>query len=129
MIILFDSICNLCSASVKFIIKRDKHAVFKFVPFQSDTGKQLLKQNQIDIFSAQTLILIKNYTIYCKSDAVLEISKHLSGIWKLADIFKIIPRIIRDFIYDSISKYRYAWFGKKAECMLPDDEIKSRFLE
>ena len=129
MIIIFDGICNLCTSLIKFIIKRDKSAVFKIVPFQSDTCKHLTKEYQIDGYGSQTLILIKNNTIYSKSDAVLEISKYLGRIWKIASIFKIIPRFIRDSIYDVITKYRYKWFGKKAECMIPDDDIINRFLE
>ena len=42
--------------------------------------------------------------------------------------FKIVPLVIRDFIYDWIAKNRYCWFGKKEECMIPTPEMKARFV-
>ncbi len=129
MLILFDGLCNLCSSSVNFIIKRDKDAVFRFSPIQSNYGKYQLSRFNIDENIPRTLVLIYNNTIYQKSDAVIEIGKYLGWFWKLSSIFKLIPRLIRNTVYDFITGHRYQWFGKRADCMIPDDETKWRFLE
>ncbi|SNR34560.1 Predicted thiol-disulfide oxidoreductase YuxK, DCC family [Lutibacter agarilyticus] len=128
-IILFDGVCNLCNASVNFIIKHDKKERFIFASLQSDAAKEILlhfpaKKNKLD-----SVLLVENNVIYDKSTAALLISSKLSGGFKLVSIFKLIPKFIRDAIYDFIAKNRYAWFGKKETCMLPAPEIKNRFLE
>ena len=128
-IIIFDGLCNLCSGSVNFIIKRDKHGLFHFTPFQSDAAVNLLTEYKINPDDFKSLILIKNKQLYVKSDGALEIVKDLNGLWKLLFIFIIVPRAIRNYCYDIIAENRYKWFGKKAECMIPDPDIKSRFLK
>ena len=128
-IILFDGVCNLCNASVNFIIKHDKKERFTFASLQSDAAKEILlhfpaKKNKLD-----TVLLVENEVIYDKSIAALLISSKLSGGFRFLCIFKLIPKFIRDAIYDFIAKNRYHWFGKKETCMLPTSEIKKRFLE
>ncbi|CAM4066739.1 thiol-disulfide oxidoreductase DCC family protein [Lederbergia lenta] len=126
-IILFDGICNFCHSSIQFIIKRDPNAYFLFSSLQSDIGQSLLKQNKIP-FTMDSMILIENGKVYDKSSAVLRICKNLSGLWKYMYIFVIIPLPIRDLIYNIVAKNRYKWFGKKDTCILPNHEIRKRFL-
>ena len=126
-IILFDGICNFCNSSVNFIIENDKNDVFRFASLQSDFTKEL--RNTINIpDEIDSIILILNGKCFTKSDAVLEISRNLNGFWKLFYAFIVIPKFIRNFFYDIIAKNRYKWFGKKEVCMIPSEEIKSKFL-
>jgi predicted DCC family thiol-disulfide oxidoreductase YuxK len=127
-IIIFDGVCNLCEYSIQFIIKHDAKAKFKFVSAQSELGRKLQEANGIDTIKDGTVILIKNKLPLVRSDAALEIAKDLDGIWRYLYIFKILPRKVRDYLYSVVSKYRYQWFGKKEECLLPDKSIKDRFL-
>ncbi|MCH8942761.1 MAG: DUF393 domain-containing protein [Bacteroidetes bacterium] len=129
MIVFFDGVCNLCVSSVKFIIKRDRNIKFKFVSFQSETGKKLLHLHEYKNKEFDTLILLKNEKIYTKSTAALLISKELNGLWNLLYVFIVLPKLIRDPLYLFISNNRYKWFGKKDFCWLPSPEHKSRFLE
>ena len=127
-IIIFDGVCNLCEYSVKFIVKHDRQARFKFVSSQSESGKVLQRTYGVDTLRDGTVILLKDDQVYVKSDAAVEIAKDLDGLWSFLYIFKFILRPVRDFIYSKISKNRYRWFGKKNECLLPDNTIKDRFL-
>jgi len=129
LIIIFDSICNLCVESVQFVIKYDKNAKFKFLQFQSRLGQNYLENYNLKFKNLETLVLIRNDKIYLKSDAALEIAKHLDGKWKYLYVFKIIPRFLRDAIYMYISRNRYKFFGKKDICMTPSKEIQERFLD
>ena len=129
MIVFFDGVCNLCEGSVKFIIKRDKYKKFRFVSFQSETGKKLLKKHHYINEKFDTLVLLKQAKIFTKSTAVLLISKELNGLWKLLSIFIFLPKFIRDPLYLFISNNRYKLFGKKDICWIPKPELKSRFLE
>ncbi len=128
-IILFDGVCNLCNASINFIIKRDKKRIFRYTPLQSNEGKKLLDKYSLISNELNTVILIEENTVYTKSTAFIEITKSLSGAWKIARILKIIPKNIRDFLYDIIAGKRYKWFGKRNECIIPNENYKDLFLE
>jgi predicted DCC family thiol-disulfide oxidoreductase YuxK len=128
-IIIFDGLCNLCNTFVQFIIRIDQNGIFKFTPMQSETAGEIFKQYKIDFKNMDTVILLKNNTIFYQSDAVLEIVKALKYPWKAFYFFKFIPKFIRDGIYNVIASNRYTWFGKRDSCMIPTEDIKSRFLD
>lgn len=128
-IILFDGVCNLCSGSVQFVIKRDPAAYFRFASLQSDFGQQQLKKLGLDQEFFHSIILISGDTVYQRSDAALEIAKKLSGAWPLLYGFKILPRFLRDAVYNLIGRNRYTLFGKKDACWIPTPELKSRFKD
>jgi len=127
-IILFDGVCNLCSSIVRFIIKRDKQGLFLFSALQSESGQQLLKKYGLSESDFNSFVLIKNDKCYQKSTAGLILLHDLGGLWNFFYIFRFIPVVIRDFIYDLVAKYRYRIFGKKDTCMIPDKDLLSRFL-
>ncbi|MGF2615938.1 thiol-disulfide oxidoreductase DCC family protein [Rossellomorea vietnamensis] len=127
-VILFDGVCNLCNNTVQFIIKRDDRAYFKFASLQSDAGKVVIEKFQINP-KIDSIILIEQNKFYVKSEAALRVSKNLGGFWKVFFVFMVIPKKIRDKVYDFIAQNRYKWFGKRDSCMLPSSEMKKRFLE
>ena len=129
-IILFDGVCNLCNTSVNFIIKKDKKNKFMFTSLQSDVAKKLLLQfnSKINDNNLGSIVLIKQNKIYYKSTAALIIGKELKFPYNLSFLFIIIPKFIRDFIYDVIAKNRYKWFGKKDTCIIPSEDELNRFL-
>lgn len=129
-LILFDGVCNLCNASVQFVIKNDKKNTFLFVPLQSVTGKQIISEFNIDTAKVDSILLyIPKKGLFSKSTAALKIANKLHFPWNWLSVFFIIPPFIRNWVYDFIAKNRYKWFGKKEFCMIPTQELKSKFLE
>ena len=128
-VVLFDGVCNLCSGAVQFIIKRDPSAYFKFASLQSAYGQQQLTRFGLDPNSLHSVILIQGDTIYQRSDAALEIVRKLGAGWPLLFGFKILPRFLRDAVYNLIAGNRYRLFGKKDSCWIPTPELKSRFKD
>ena len=128
-IIIYDGVCHFCHHSVNFIIKRDPNKVFRFTPIQSDFAQSLMNKYQLNTKSIDTFILIKHQQSYDQSDAILEITKDLSGYWYLLRFFKILPTSIRNFIYRTIAKNRYRLLGKSESCIIPTDDIKERFID
>ena len=127
-IILFDGVCNFCDSSVQFIIKRDPAAHFLFTSLQSEKGLELTKKYAIPE-DVDSLVLIENGKAFTKSSAALRIAKKLDGLWHLFFLFILVPRKIRDGVYDYVAKNRYKWFGKKEDaCMLPSPEQRKRFI-
>lgn len=128
-IILFDGVCNLCDASVNYVIKHDKNDLFRFVPLQSDLGQLILKHIGINPSHIDSIILYEpGIAYYYKSSAVVEIAKGLSGIFTWFTLFQILPTVFRDYVYDYVAKNRYKWYGKKQECLVPNKEVVSKFL-
>lgn len=127
-VILFDGVCNLCSGSVQFILKRDKEKRFLFASLQSAYGQKLLQQFKLPVDNFNSFILYQDEKIFSKSTGALKMFSQLSG-WKWVKVFWIVPKFIRDAIYNLIAKNRYKWFGKKEECWLPTPELKERFLD
>ena len=128
-VILFDGVCNLCNASVQFVIKHDKKRLFRFASLQSSFVEKVLKENKLSSNTFNSFILLDNNKIYTRSTAALLVAKNLSGLTKLLYGFIIVPKFIRDFIYNMIAKNRYKWFGKQETCWLPTPQLKSLFFE
>ena len=127
-IVLFDGDCNFCDASVQFIIKRDPYAHFYFTSLQSEKGHQLKKQYDIGE-DEDSVVLIEKGKAYTQSSAALRIAKKLDGLWHLFFLFILVPRPVRDSLYNYVAKNRYRWFGKKEDaCALPSPEMRKRFL-
>ena len=129
-IILFDGVCNLCNDSVIKVIKNDKKNVFLFTALQSEAGEIILKDLGIDTSKVDSIILYdpeKGY--YIMSSAALRIMNEFSGLWKLMQIFRILPAGFNNIFYDYIARNRYKWFGKKDFCMIPTPELKAKFLD
>ncbi|MEH6346085.1 MAG: thiol-disulfide oxidoreductase DCC family protein [Bermanella sp.] len=127
-IVIFDGVCNFCNDAVNFIIKRDPNARFAFTPMQSPLAKELMAQYKINNVGIDTFLLIKDGQSLEFSSAALEISKGLTGYWYLFTVFKLVPRSMRDFVYKLFARNRYRLFGKASSCMVPSQDIRSRFV-
>ena len=127
-IVLFDGVCILCNKSVQFIIRNDPKVKFRFATIQSEIGQLLLGQLELPLDRFDSIVYISDNKFYIKSTAVLQIIKELGRWWQALYCFIIIPRILRDMVYNMIAKRRYTWFGKSETCMIPPPEFSARFL-
>lgn len=138
-VVLFDGVCNFCDASVNFIIEHDRDGYFRFAPLQSDAGMKLAAEHGLasdmansetenDLIPIDSVILIENGEAYTHSTAALRIVRRLGGIWSLMYAFIIVPRPVRDLAYRLFARYRYRFFGRKDQCMIPTPEVRERFL-
>ncbi len=127
--LFFDGVCALCNGLVKFVIRQDVGGKVRFSTLQSPLGQEILKTEKIDGELLETVVYKKGGVVFKKSDAILELLNDLGGIWKLANVGKIFPRVFRDFLYDAVARSRYSIFGKYDQCMVPGPEIRGRFLD
>lgn len=128
-IVLFDGVCNFCDDTVQFVIKCDPFAVLRFAPLQSETGQRLLETHGLSKTDLDTMVLIDGDRCFTRSTAALEICSRLPEPWNSLRLFRIVPRFIRDVVYNLIARNRYRWFGKKETCMVPTPDIRRRFLQ
>lgn len=127
-IVLFDGVCNLCNGFVNFLIKQDRYAKLSFASLQSDAAQNLFQSQQISLHGVDSVVFLKDGVPAVKSDAVIEILKFLGGGWRLAVLGYMIPKPIRNLIYDWVARNRYRWFGKRPACLIPNQDILNRFL-
>lgn len=120
--------CNLCNASVQWILKRDRQEQFRFAALQSAVGQQLLQRHGLASENFDTVVLVQGERIFLRSDAALQIVRHIGGLWAFFYVFKIVPRPLRDAVYNFVARNRYRWFGRREACMLPRPEWEGRFL-
>jgi predicted DCC family thiol-disulfide oxidoreductase YuxK len=128
-IILFDGVCNLCNGSVIFILQREKSPIFHFASIQSEAGKKLQEWCGLPSDYSQAVILIDAGKLYSGSTAALNIGRFLRFPWSFVSYLGfIVPRFIRVWVYNQIAIHRYQWFGKREVCMVPMENLKTRFL-
>lgn len=128
-IVFFDGECNLCNKAVQFIIKRDPKEKFRFVALQSNYAKNVLKAHKIACETPDTIVVLDGNKLYLRSAAVLYVLRHLTWYGKLLSVFLLVPRPLRDAVYQWCAKNRYRWFGKRESCMLETPALKRRFIE
>ena len=128
-IILFDGVCNFCNAGINFVINQDRKKVFRFAALQSEAGQRLLQQYSLPKKDFNSFILIDGGIVYKSSTAGLRLYNKLPWFWKWTQIFWIVPKFLRDRVYNIIARNRYNWFGKKEECMIPNEGVKNRFIQ
>ena len=128
-LILFDGVCNLCNAWVRFVIRRDPAGIFRFVAQQSPSGQAIIEDHMRGVVALSSVILIEGNAIYTESEAILQILTRLGPPWSWMALLRIVPRRFRDACYRFIVRHRYQWFGRTEVCQVPSADIRSRFLD
>ncbi len=127
-VVIFDGVCNLCNGAVNFIITHDPDARFLFTPGQSELAAKLANQHDIQESLDETFVLIQANECYYRSDAALQIASQLTGGWRFLRFLRIVPRVLRDWVYRIVAGHRYDWFGRRDMCMTPADDVARRFV-
>lgn len=125
-VLFFDGVCGLCNFWVDLVMKVDRQELMRFSPLQSSFAEKRLPQPLREELS--TLVLLVGEAIYTKSDAVLKIGPLIGGIWKISIVGYLMPKRVRDGLYDFVVRHRYQWFGKKETCRIPTSEERARFI-
>ncbi len=129
IVLLIDGHCNMCHGLAKFVVGRDKRAVFRFASLQSELGRRLLQEGGMPEDALETFVMVDNGKYYTKSTAALRIGRKLGWPWSVAYPAIVVPRFVRDRVYRFVARRRYRWFGRSESCLLPTPDMRSRFLE
>lgn len=127
-VLIFDGECNLCNRSVQFVIRHDRKERFLFAQLQSEFAQKIVNNLPGLYQLPDSFIILYNGKCYFKTDAVILSGRLLGGFFRLLAILRLIPRFLRDSVYDRIAANRYRWFGKRDRCMIPGPELMKRFL-
>ena len=128
-IIFFDGVCNFCNKTVDFLYSKNNKRTIFYSSLQSEFAKSFLPKEYLEKEEFDTIYYYSNGVLYSKSTAVLKALKELKGIYRMLSIFIFIPPIIRNFVYDFISRRRHKIFGSIDTCRIQSEEEKIYFLE
>jgi len=128
-VVLFDGVCNLCAGAVQFVLRRDRAGRFRFAALQSAAAQQLLATAGVVRPALDSIVLVEPDRTSTRSTAVLRIAMGLRFPWPLAAVLLLVPRPLRDLVYDLVARRRYRWFGQRASCWVPTAATRARFLD
>ena len=127
-IFVFDGKCVLCSNAAQFVLKHDRRRRFRLVPAQSALGRALYNHYGLDARNYTTNILIVDGMAWLKSESSLRIFQLIGLPWSLAATARVLPRSVRDWLYDIIARNRIKWFGARDNCLVSVPGHEDRFL-
>lgn len=127
-VILFDGVCKLCNAWSNFIIKHDHQHVFKLCSVQSNEGQKILRHFGLSTEVYESMLVVEGNAVYQQSDAFFQVVARLGYPWKFICVFCMVPKLLRNWIYDRIALNRYRLFGKYDTCLLPAADHDARYL-
>jgi predicted DCC family thiol-disulfide oxidoreductase YuxK len=126
-VILYDGVCIFCSGWVHFVVRRDTARRFRFTPMQSPYGRQLAQAVGIDPDDPDTNAVIIDGRALRRSDGALAVLSKLP-CWSWVNSLFLIPRPLRDALYDFIARNRYRLFGRYDACDLAPAELAGRII-
>jgi predicted DCC family thiol-disulfide oxidoreductase YuxK len=127
-IIVFDGYCALCAGWAAFALRHDRVGRYRLLSAQSPLGRALYIHYGLDPQDYETNILIENGLAWFKSEGSIRMAEGLGLPWSLAGIFRIMPRRLRDRLYEAVARNRLRWFGKRTTCYRPAATFAERFL-
>jgi predicted DCC family thiol-disulfide oxidoreductase YuxK len=127
-VLFFDGVCNVCSASVQFVITHERTPTLRFASLQSDLARQVLPPLGVDPGRLESLVLVEDGVAFSHSTGALRTARYLRTPWSWVAALVVVPRPLRDLVYRLIAASRYRLFGKKDACWLPSPALRARFL-
>ena len=128
-LVVFDGVCNLCSATVRTIAAMDRDGVIAFTPVQSAYGRKLCRRAGVDPDAPSTFLFFDHGRAKKSSEAALALAARLPAPWPALRLLAIVPRPLRDAAYGVVARNRYRVFGRRRACLRPDAALAGRFVE
>ena len=128
-IIIFDGHCVLCSRFARFVLRHDRHAVFRLMAAQTPVGQAIYGHLHLDPVQFETNVLLENGQAWFKSAGTIRMFEHLGFPWSLCSVLRVVPRSLLDRLYELIARNRLRWFGSQSLCFLADPVHRDRFIE
>lgn len=128
-IVLFDGACNLCHATVGWVLRHDRQGLFRFASLQSDAARRALAAAGAPSELPEGMVVLDEAGVHIRSDAAIRIVSRLGFPWNVAAVSRVLPRRLRDAVYQWVADNRYRWFGRREVCAVPAADVAGRFLD
>jgi len=129
-ILFYDGHCALCHGAVKFVLKHDRSGkAFRFAPLQGATFQSRVSAGARADLPDSVVVLTESGALLFRSNAFIYILRRLGGGWGiLGGVLAVVPRPLRDVVYNFIARIRYRVFGTRDElCPMVPPELRARF--
>ena len=126
-IVFYDGQCGLCNRSVRWLIRIDRKAIFRYATLQGNAAQKTLDEKLWK--AVNTFVLYTDDGVYIKSEAFFEALKIVGGGWRFFGIFRFLPLRVRDMVYDWVARNRFRVFAQYDHCLVPSDHHRSLFLD
>jgi predicted DCC family thiol-disulfide oxidoreductase YuxK len=131
-VLLYDGLCGLCDSTVQVALRGDRRGVVRFAPLQGPFAAGVMRRHP-ELAAVDSLVMVEEVdgreTVRVKSDAVFALAHHMGGPWRFWGVFRLVPRLVRDAVYDLVARSRYRIFGRRDACRIPTPEERARFLD
>lgn len=127
-LIVFDGECGFCSRDIDYVLRHDSEGLFRFTPAQSELGTALMRHYGFRTDNYETSLLIDNGVAHARSDGVLLVLQRLGSVSRFAALLRIVPRPLRDAVYDFVARNRMKIAGRRSTCRMPTPEERERFI-
>jgi predicted DCC family thiol-disulfide oxidoreductase YuxK len=133
-IVFYDGLCGLCNGLNQFLLKRDKHDHFRFASLQSKFANSVLQRHGVSALDLDTVYVVLDYEkanerLLARSDAILHVLRQLGGVWSVFQLVRVIPKFLRNGVYNVVARNRYRMFGKYDTCLMPEERYRRKFLD
>jgi predicted DCC family thiol-disulfide oxidoreductase YuxK len=125
---LYDGVCVLCSGAVQYVLRHEREPLIRFVAIQSREGRALATSHGIDADDPETFLFIDQTGVNRRMDGVLALFAHVGWPGRAVRLLRVLPRPIRDQLYDLLARHRYRLFGRRAACEMPSLAQRHRFV-
>ena len=128
-IIVFDTDCVLCSTMVRFVLAFERDRSCRFAGAWSDEGLALAARHGFSRADLnETFLVLIEDAVLTKSEAGIELLRHMRAPWRWFSALQVIPRPVRDAAYSFVARRRYHWFGRRENCTVVPPGESGRFI-
>jgi predicted DCC family thiol-disulfide oxidoreductase YuxK len=132
-LLLYDGSCGFCADTVQFVLRHDVRArTLKFASLQGTIGAAIRGRHP-ELASSDSVVWLEGIDDaepLVRSDAAVRVLRYLGGAWgALANVAPVVPRGVRDWVYDVVARHRHQLSGGGATCEIPTEEERGRFLD
>lgn len=129
-ILYYDGNCAMCHGFVRFLLAEERTGTLRYAPLQGEHFRASVAEPLRSTLPDSLILRSEDGTLYLRSEAVVRIMYRMGGLWTaLARILAVVPRPLRDAVYDGVGAMRYRLFGRAPEvCPLLTPELRKRMV-
>lgn len=127
-VVLFDGDCAFCNGTVRWLLRHERAPRYRLAALQSEAARPLLAQFGVPAGDLGSVLVIDHGRLYRKTAAVLHLLRELRWPWPLMRVLVVVPRFLRDPVYDFVGARRYRWWGRADRCVVADPALRARVL-
>jgi len=131
-VLLFDGECGLCTRIVQLVLRADRKGMLCFASLQGEFARKIIARDA-ELRAVDSMALLEataagDYHVSVRSEAALRLAQYLGFPWMLFGLARVIPRPVRDRVYDGIARRRHRWFAPALTCQLPTPAQQKRMV-